>query len=280
VDENEPTEDRLPAGSADPSAAGDALPAGADAPPAVHEVTPAGEEGPSDHDDLEAAARARRRGLRWLALVLAVLLAVPFSGWLVDELGFRSAGWDVAGEVDQALVDSVLLVRAGRCDGSVVTGTAFVLAVDDGPVVVTNRHVVEQVRTAGVRPLTGGTPETVTGVRLAADADVAVLEVAAPERLPTALLPGSAADVGAELRLVGFPAARAFTTTGTVEAVDPDVLRVELATDPGASGSPLVTEDGRVAGQIFARSAGGQGLATPIARLLAAVEAATPAPAC
>jgi S1-C subfamily serine protease len=65
-----------------------------------------------------------------------------------------------------------------------------------------------------------------------------------------------------------------------VRAVDPDVLQVELATDPGASGSPLVTEDGRVAGQIFARSSRGQGLATPIARLVAAVEAATPAPAC
>ncbi len=234
----------------------------------------------TDHDELEAAARARRRGLRWLALLLAVLLVVPFSGWLVDELGFRTAGRDVAGEVDQALVDSVLLVRAGRCDGTVVTGTAFVLALDDGPVVVTNRHVVERVRTAGVRPLTGGTPETVTEVRLAADADVAVLEVAAPARLPTALPPGGAVDVGAELRLVGFPAARAFTTTGTVGAVDPDVLQVELATDPGASGSPLVTGDGRVAGQIFARSSRGQGLATPIARLVAAVEAATPAPAC
>lgn len=234
----------------------------------------------TDHDELEAAARARRRGLRWLALLLAVLLVVPFSGWLVDELGFRTAGRDVAGEVDQALVDSVLLVRAGRCDGTVVTGTAFVLALDDGPVVVTNRHVVERVRTAGVRPLTGGTPETVTEVRLAADADVAVLEVAAPARLPTALPPGGAVDVGAELRLVGFPAARAFTTTGTVGAVDPDVLQVELATDPGASGSPLVTGDGRVAGQIFARTSRGQGLATPIARLVAAVEAATPAPAC
>jgi V8-like Glu-specific endopeptidase len=82
------------------------------------------------------------------------------------------------------------------------------------------------------------------------------------------------------LRLVGFPAARAFTTTGTVRAVDPEVLEVELATDPGASGSPLVAADGRVAGQIFARTRGGEGLATPIARLLAAVEAATPAPDC
>lgn len=267
MDDDEPTTDRAHADDA-------GVRAGAVEVPAPHV------DEPGDLDDLEAAARTRRRRLRWLALLLAVLLIVPFSGWLVDELGFRTAGRDVAGEVDGALVDSVLLVRAGRCDGSVVTGTAFVLAMADGPVVVTNRHVVEQVRTAGVRPLTGGTPETVTTVRLAADADVAVLEVAAPDRLPTALPPGDAADVGAELRLVGFPAARAFTTTGTVDAVDPDVLRVELATDPGASGSPLVAADGRVAGQIFARSADGHGLATPIDRLLAAVAAATPAPVC
>jgi S1-C subfamily serine protease len=233
-----------------------------------------------DLDDDETAAGAGPWGLRWLALLLAVLLVVPFAGWLVDELGFRTAGRDVAGEVDQVLVDSVLLVRAGRCDGTVVTGTAFVLALDDGPIVVTNRHVVEQVRTAGVRPLTGGTSDRVTEVRLAPDADVAVLEVATPDRLPTALRPGGDVEVGAELRLVGFPAARAFTTTGTVRAADPEVLHVDLETDPGASGSPLVAEDGLVAGQIFARAPNGAGLATPIARLLAAVQAATPAPGC
>jgi S1-C subfamily serine protease len=271
---------------------GDAIASGQEAAAGDDRGTRPGDEGAAvderhalddeqaDQDELDAVARARRRGLRWVALLLAVLLVVPFSGWLIDELGFRTAGRDVAGEVDQALVDSVLLVRAGRCDGTVVTGTAFVLALADGPVVVTNRHVVEQVRTAGVRPLTGGTPETVTEVRLAADADVAVLEVAAPDRLPTALRPGGDVEVGTELRLVGFPAARAFTTTGTVAAVDPNVLQVELATDPGASGSPLVAEDGHVAGQIFARSSQGQGLATPTARLMAAVAAATPAPGC
>jgi S1-C subfamily serine protease len=270
VDETDPTEDdQLASGddheAADRAAVGERSDRDAQ-PPAV--------------DELDAAAGARRRRLRWLALLLAVLLAVPSSGWLIDELGFRSAGRDVAGEVDQALVDSVLLVRAGRCDGTVVTGTAFVLALDGGPVVVTNRHVVERVRTAGIRPLTGGQPATVTEVRLAEDADVAVLEVASPDRLPAALLPGGGAEVGTELRLVGFPAARAFTTTGTVRAADPELLQVELATDPGASGSPLVTGDGRVAGQIFARTPRGEGLATPIARLLAAVDAAMPAPAC
>jgi S1-C subfamily serine protease len=300
VDESDPTEDdRLALGGEDPSiddegatpgddraaaeelhAGDDELHAGDDELHARDDEQDTRDDAQDDLDGLDAAATARRRRLRWLALLLAVLLAVPFSGWLIDELGFRSAGREVAGAVDEALVDSVLLVRAGRCDGTVVTGTAFVLALDDGPVVVTNRHVVEQVRTAGVRPLTGGPPETVTEVRLAADADVAVLEVAAPGRLPTALQPGGAVEVGTELRLVGFPAARAFTTTGTVRAADPELLRVELATDPGASGSPLVAGDGRVAGQIFARSPRGEGLATPIARLLTAVETATVAPDC
>jgi S1-C subfamily serine protease len=279
VDESDPPEDdRLAPGGEDP-AIDDEVATPEDDRAGADELH-ADDDEQDDLDGLDAAASARRRRLRWLALLLAVLLAVPFSGWLIDELGFRSAGREVAGAVDEALVDSVLLVRAGRCDGTVVTGTAFVLALDDGPIVVTNRHVVEQVRTAGVRPLTGGPPETVTEVRLAADADVAVLEVAAPDRLPTALRPGGAVEVGTELRLVGFPAARAFTTTGTVRAADPEILQVELATDPGASGSPLVAGDGRVAGQIFARSPRGEGLATPIARLLAAVETATVAPDC
>jgi serine protease Do len=262
---------------------GPPTPPDGDAEVAVSEADDAAVLAAVDAEDDEAADAstiARRRVARWLALLLAVLLVVPFSGWVVDELGFRSAGREVAGEVAPSLVDSVLLVRAGRCDGSVVTGTAFVLDGDDGPVVLTNRHVVEQVRTAGLRPLTGGTPVTVTAVRLAADADVAVLEVADAATLPVALAPGATVGVGQEVRLVGFPAARAFTTTGVVRRAGPAVLEVDLATDPGASGSPLVTDDGRVVGQIFARTPEGEGLATPIARLLAAVDAATPAPGC
>jgi V8-like Glu-specific endopeptidase len=86
--------------------------------------------------------------------------------------------------------------------------------------------------------------------------------------------------VGDPLRLVGFPAARPFTTLGTVAAVTDRELLVSLPTEPGASGSPLVAADGTVVGQIFARTVDGQGLATPIVRLLAAAREAVPARGC
>jgi S1-C subfamily serine protease len=250
-------------------------------PPEPHRLDPHLPD--PDEDGLDAARQRIRRRIRaLLAAVAVVALVVPLGGWLVDELTYRVSGREVAAELgaDAELVDALLLVRAGRCDGRVSTGSAFVVDLGDGPVVVTNRHVVEAARSVGVRPFAGGAAITVTAVRVSDVADVAVLEVADPSQLPSPLATGRPVAEGDDVRLVGFPAAQPFTSRGVVASAAPGALVVDLVTDPGASGSPVVDEDGLVVGQVFARTVDGQGIATPVTLLADAVRGAVPAEGC
>lgn len=232
-----------------------------------------------DEDDLEgyetAMSRLVARSRGWLALFVAVLLVVPLGGWLLEELAFQRSGSEVEAALGaEDLADSVFLVRAARCDGTSGSGSGFVAQREGRPVVVTNRHVVDGARVVGLRRLTGGAAIEVAGYRVSDGADVAVLEVADPSALPPALPFGEPVEAGAPVRIVGFPAARPFTTSGAVERAEPGRLLVDVRTDPGASGSPVVDPDGRVVGQVFARSEEDLGVATPVDVLADAIASA------
>jgi S1-C subfamily serine protease len=222
----------------------------------------------------------------WLVGVIVVALIVPAGAFLADEFDFRRSADAVVATLDGELAGAdaartVLLVRSLGCSGRAGSGTAFVIDTPDGPVLLTNRHVVEGARTVGVRALDGGTEVRVAEVRLSATADVAVLEVADPAALPPPLaLRGATPALGDEVRLVGFPAATPFTAAGTVDAVEGSRLLLDLEVAPGASGSPVVAADGHVVGQVFAIAADGRGVATPAAQLRSAIADATPAPGC
>lgn len=222
----------------------------------------------------------------WLAVVVVLAMLLPLSLWLIDELRFQAAGSSVVatleGELEgEAVADAVLLVRAIGCDGSRRSGSAFVLRTAGGPVLVTNRHVVERTETIGLRTLQGASTMRVIGARLAANADVAVLEVDDAAALPPALTRrDEPLAEGTEVRLVGFPAATPFTTTGTVSGVVGGRVLLDLDVDPGASGSPVVGPDGRVGGQVYAVTDGGLGVATPVEDVLDAVAGAVPAASC
>ncbi|MBW3657645.1 MAG: serine protease [Actinobacteria bacterium] len=239
-----------------------------------------------EHDDLDgfetSMSRFSNRIRKWLVVVVALSLVVPVGGWLIDELAFRRSGADVAEQLgeDGRLADAVMLVRSIGCDGQVSTGSGFLTLVDDEAVVITNRHVVEGARTVGLRPLEGGPATTATGYRLAANADVAVLELEAMPDDGLALPLGPSPREGQDVRVVGFPAARPYTTEGTVADDTGGQLLLELAVAPGVSGSPVVDADGAVVGQIFARTDDGDGVATSGSVLQTAVRTAEHAEPC
>jgi S1-C subfamily serine protease len=245
----------------------------------------------SEDDDLDGYrtpfVRFLHASKRWLALAVAAALLLPTGAWLLDELEFRRSGAGVVETLDGTLAgeevaDTILLVRTVGCTPrSGGSGSAFVVDAGDGPVVVTNRHVVEDTQRVGLRGLSGEPGPQVTGVRISDAADVAVLEVDDPSSLPPALVLGAAGPtVGQQVRLIGFPAARPFTTEGEVVDSDPSQVLLDLEVVPGASGSPVVAEDGVVVGQVFAVTRDGLGVATPADLLRTAVRAADPMPGC
>ena len=160
------------------------------------------------------------------------------------------------------------------------TGTGFCVSRDG--TLLTNRHVV--VNDRGEWPLRiavqfSGSREILPGrvVRVAADADIAVLKVesAGPFPVMQGLAPDSAVQAGDPIALIGFPlgadlpmagteeapVAHATLATGTVSRVLGDsLLQLDAFSGTGASGSPILDRNGRVIGIEFggAREAGGR----------------------
>lgn len=240
---------------------------------------------PPDPDDLDGFETTMSRVFGRLRLALGVLVAlamlIPAGGWVLDRLAIRSAGGEVEDALgdDAAITASLLLVRSVDCTGRSRSGSAFSLELGGVATVVTNRHVVEAARSTVVQPLAGGSGAQVREVLLADVADVAVL-VLDDEVVPPALSVGPAATIGQPIITVGFPGARPALREGRVDRVEPGRLTVALEVGAGASGSPVLDDDGRVVGQVFARTSDGRGVATPTDVVVDAARDSTPAPAC
>jgi len=240
--------------------------------------------GVAEEDDLAgyqtSMARFFSRTRVWLGAIVVVAMLIPVGGWVIDRYLFLVAGESVEDALgDEAeLTAAVRLVRSVDCRGSARSGSAFALEVDGRARLVTNRHVVEDARSTLVQPLEGGPGVQVREVLVATSADVAVLVI--DDGLPPALPVATDVRLGQPIRTIGFPGARPAFRAGRVDRLEPGRMLIALEVGAGASGSPVLDEDGAVVGQVFARTEGDRGVATPFEDLVAAVRDAAPAPPC
>ncbi len=257
--------------------------AGADDASGTPAPLPGSEVAPED--DLAgfqtSMARFFSRTRVWLGAIVVVAMLIPVGGWVIDRYLFLVAGESVEDALgDEAELTAALrLVRSVDCRGSARSGSAFALEVDGGARLVTNRHVVEDARSTVVQPLEGGPGVQVREVRVATSADVAVL-VLDQDELPPPLPLAAEVRLGQPIRTIGFPGARPAFRAGRVDRLEPGRMLIALEVGAGASGSPVLDEDGAVVGQVYARTEGGRGVATPFEDLIAAVRDAVPAPSC
>lgn len=244
--------------------------------------------GPDDLEDLRRVRARRTRLVFRLAAALALVgLLVPTARWAVDEVRFRLSGAEVVETLEGErsggeLAETVLLVRAAGCDpGTTSSGSAFVVSAPDGPRLITNRHVVEDTRRVGVSTLDASDTWEVARIEVSEVADVAELHLDDEASLPPPLvLSRSPAATGQRVRLIGFPAARPFTTSGEVVRATSDRLLLDLEVSRGASGSPVVDDEGTVVGQVHSVTAEGLGVATPASRLPGAMQHLRPLDGC
>ena len=145
-----------------------------------------------------------------------------------------------------------------------IEGSGFVIAPDR---VLTNAHVVAGVTQSLHAVTSGGTSLSAHVVLYDPRRDLAVLDVPGLTAPPLAF--ASQARVGASAIVVGYPLNASFTAVparvGRVEtATGPDIYQVvevkrqiygiRARVEPGNSGGPLLTPDGRVYGVVFAAS--------------------------
>ncbi|WP_062207822.1 S1 family peptidase [Demequina oxidasica] len=162
-------------------------------------------------------------------------------------------------------------VRNVGC-GFISTGTGFAL---DAHTLVTNRHVIEdtkkiQVQTYDGRSINATTASTTTV------ADIAIITTEES-------LGGTFANVARQdpvetdvVTVVGYPkGGRLSTVSGVVLGESPDplgsaigtVLATTATVEPGSSGSPVLDEDGRVVGVVYAKNKSNQSFIVPVSTL-------------
>ena len=164
------------------------------------------------------------------------------------------------------------------------TGTGIVVAIDNRPWVVTNRHVIGAAEINAVRLMLQDRRQlTVKRILVNADFDIAVLEIAETDVTTARLGDSNSVKPADHVLVIGSPYGLNGTIThGIISAVGRrnipkgdhpvplhEMLQTDAAINPGNSGGPLINMRGEVIGIIsaIASSSGaneGVGFAIPI----------------
>ncbi len=168
----------------------------------------------------------------------------------------------------------MLLVEASGC-GEQRQASLTVVSTPEGPVAVTNAHVVRGSGTVTVH--LGARTEELAVRGAVVGRDLAILE--APAALDAAALPvGPTGAVGASVLVAGFPDGAARADTATVRTIEArtargatsEVLVADAQVRGGSSGGALVDAEGRVVGIVAARDPStGHAVAHPASDALA-----------
>jgi S1-C subfamily serine protease len=163
-------------------------------------------------------------------------------------------------EVIKAVRPGVVRVNVKSCDAGAGTGSGFVY----GPrLVATADHVVTGASSITVRTETGAKLKAVI-VGHDPKRDLALLRTTKPLNKPGLVLDASKdPDIGAEVRVLGFPRGLPFTATrGTITGLGRNLtiegnryvklLQTDATVNPGNSGGALIDETGRVVGIVVA----------------------------
>lgn len=192
--------------------------------------------------------------MRRLLLLAAVMIWTPANAAQQRDLT----------EVIKQSVDSVVLVEVrDASDKTIKTGSGFI-ASSDGRI-VTNYHVVKGAHSAYVK-LSNGAFFKVDGLIASdADADIAILKVAANNLPVLAFGDSEKAAVGQSVVAIGSPLGlESSVSNGIVSAIREEGgrkwIQTTAAASVGNSGGPLINSSGEVLGVVAWKLVGGENL--------------------
>ena len=214
-----------------------------------------------------------------LALALGACVQAPVDDYEAVEVDTESRVDPTALQVraegqERDIRHATLRLRQRSCFG-VGTGSGF--AITDR-VLVTNRHVVEGAEALQVSTWDGRSFDViVSGVAIADDLALVLVQGTLPQTLEL----DEAPEPGDEVTAVGYPGGDelSFSTGRVVDHVDGRVfgqqapsIRISNEIRPGNSGGPLLDDEGRVVGVVYAiELSTDYGLVVPINALRRAV---------
>ncbi len=225
--------------------------------------------------------RRRVLGLLIVASLAAACVAPPppLDDVAIDQLDELDLPAPAATSVIRRAQEITVRIRSLGCEQFGV-GSGFILP---GGIVVTNRHVVDQPREVTLNTWDGRSFDAqVSGV--AVDTDLAILRLSDASGLPVAELRTTEAERGEQIIAVGYPGGGpSVVSPGSVLGYVPgellgeatEVLRIDASIKQGNSGGPVLDQQGRVIGVVFALELErGTGLAVPATTLLSYLEGA------
>jgi S1-C subfamily serine protease len=166
-------------------------------------------------------------------------------------------------QIAKRVSPSVVVIQ-GKTDSGDVLGSGFIVSKDGR--VVTNLHVIRDMKTASVQLASGEVFDSVFVRAVDERRDLAVVQIAG-FNLPALELGNSdALVVGEPLVIVGSPRGLEGTVTAGILSSVRDsgegfkVLQTDAAVNPGNSGGPLVNSKGQVVGVVSFKLLAAEGL--------------------
>jgi hypothetical protein len=166
-------------------------------------------------------------------------------------------------QIAKRVSPSVVVIQ-GKTDSGNVLGSGFIVSKDGR--VVTNLHVIRDMKTASVQLANGEVFDSVSVRAVDERRDLAVVQIAG-FNLPALELGNSdALVVGEPLVIVGSPRGLEGTVTAGILSSVRDsgegfkVLQTDAAVNPGNSGGPLVNNEGQVVGVVSFKLLAAEGL--------------------
>ncbi|MGY4690004.1 S1C family serine protease [Salibacterium sp. K-3] len=219
------------------------------------------EEEPDRHTKEKRRRKKKHKGVKWTAVIIAVMLvfqtsAMLFDTFRLDVLDFLKTSYRLSqNEEIQEWKESVVTIQG---EGKYLRsqGTGFFIS-EDG-LALTNHHVIENQDAIGVSTENGNIYE---GELLASDPekDLALLDIKGEGFSPLPLQENNDTP-GDHIYVIGNPLSfTKIANEGNVlgnERTGIDAMGLSAPIYRGNSGSPVITEEGKVSGVVYAKKTG------------------------